>query len=191
MLRAAPGDEDAIALLTDALAVVGRPSGDPEWPWPQERLGYANALIPEALLVIGLALDDAAALQDGLDLLTWLVRVETRGSDLSVTPTGGWAPGDVRPGFDQQPIEVAALAEAAFRAWEITGESTWADVQDRCSAWFLGWNDTGLAMYDPATGAGYDGLSRDVVNLNQGAESTLAAIATFQLASSASFASVR
>lgn len=37
-------------------------------------------------------------------------------------------------------------------------------------------------MYDPATGGGYDGLVRDGVNLNQGAESTLAAIATFQLA---------
>ena len=30
-------------------------------------------------------------------------------------------------------------------------------------------------MWDPATGGGYDGLNADGVNLNQGAESTLAA----------------
>ena len=35
---------------------------------------------------------------------------------LSVTPVGGWATGEPRPGFDQQPIEVAALADACARA---------------------------------------------------------------------------
>ena len=36
-------------------------------------------------------------------------------------------------------------------------------------------------MFDPLTGGGYDGLLEDCVNLNQGAESTLAALSTFQL----------
>jgi hypothetical protein len=35
-------------------------------------------------------------------------------------------------------------------------------------------------MWDPATGGGYDGLHADGVNLNQGAESTLAMISTMQ-----------
>lgn len=191
VLRGAPGDDAAMSLLRAAREVVGRPSGDPQWPWPRPRLGYANALVPEALLVIGAGLDDADAVRDGLDLLAWLADVETSGSHLSVTPTGGWGPGDARPGFDQQSIEVSALAEAAFRAWELTGDSKWTYVLDRCSAWFLGWNDIGLSMYDPQTGGGYDGLLRDCVNLNQGAESTLAAIETFQRAHAASFAHAR
>jgi hypothetical protein len=37
-------------------------------------------------------------------------------------------------------------------------------------------------LYDPTTGGGYDGLLESGVNLNEGAESTLAALATFQLA---------
>ena len=35
-------------------------------------------------------------------------------------------------------------------------------------------------MWDPDTGGGYDGLHPDGVNNNQGAESTLAVISTFQ-----------
>lgn len=182
VLRASPGDEAALSLLRATLNVVGRSSGSPAWPWPQPRLGYANGLIPEALLVIGSALDDSAVQAEGLELLSWLVEVETRGTHLSVTPTGGWARGEERPGFDQQPIEVSALAEACFRAWEMTGNPSWAYALDRCSAWFMGWNDIGLAMYDPTTGGGFDGLLPHGVNLNQGAESTLAAIETFQLA---------
>ena len=40
--------------------------------------------------------------------------------------------------------------------------------------WFLGGNDLGLDLYDAKTGGCCDGLQEDRVNLNQGAESTLA-----------------
>jgi len=46
--------------------------------------------------------------------------------------------------------------------------------------WFLGDNDIGTPMWNPATGGGYDGLTPHGPNVNQGAESTLALIATLQ-----------
>ena len=46
--------------------------------------------------------------------------------------------------------------------------------------WFLGANDAGAMVCDPEHGAGFDGLDADGVNLNQGAESTLALITTLQ-----------
>jgi len=46
--------------------------------------------------------------------------------------------------------------------------------------WFLGDNDSGVMMVDVSTGAGFDGLERDGRNENRGAESTLAALSTFQ-----------
>ena len=58
-------------------------------------------------------------------------------------------------------------------------------------AWFLGDNDLGVAMYDPESGGGYDGLSEVGVNLNQGAESTLAMISTLQHARQASAPATR
>ena len=50
--------------------------------------------------------------------------------------------------------------------------------------WFAGNNDTGLPMYDDVSGGGFDGLQPEGVNLNQGAESTLALISTRQRARS-------
>ena len=47
-------------------------------------------------------------------------------------------------------------------------------------SWFLGDNDRSIAMYDPESGGGYDGLTDTGPNLNQGAESTLAMISTLQ-----------
>jgi hypothetical protein len=44
---------------------------------------------------------------------------------------------------------------------------------ERSYAWFLGANDLGLSLADPARGACFDGLSAAGVNRNEGAESTL------------------
>ncbi|NTW39949.1 MAG: glycosyltransferase [Cellulomonadaceae bacterium] len=182
LLTVRPGDQVSLDVLTDARATLGRPSSDPSWPWPDQRLTYADAVLPEALLAIASALDDADLMARGLALLEWTVDHHTIGDHLSLTPVGGWAPGEARPGFDQQPIEAAALAEACSRAWALTGARRWSHAVERCAAWFLGLNDTGAAVYDAATGGGFDGLERTGVNRNQGAESTLAALSTLQLA---------
>ena len=50
----------------------------------------------------------------------------------------------------------------------------------RSIAWFTGANDHGVAMIDPDTGGGFDGLTDTAVNTNQGAESTLALLSTLQ-----------
>lgn len=181
VLRVRPGDPAARSLLADARILIGGPGRDPSWLWPAPRLTYANAVLPEALLVIGSALDDQVAVRDGLTMLTWLLEQETRGDHLSVTPAGGWQRGEPRPGFDQQPIEVTALAEACWRAFGLTGDGQWLTALERCVAWFLGANDCGLDLYDPVSGGGRDGLHVERVNENQGAESTLAVLATFQL----------
>jgi hypothetical protein len=179
VLGADPGHAAALDLLAAAAATVGRPAPG-GWPWPEARLAYANAALAETLLVAGQWLDDGALLADGLLLLDWLLAVETAGDHLSVTPVGGWAPGEPRPGFDQQPIEVAALADACARALALTGDSRWQLGLDRAVAWFLGANDTGIPLYDGTSGGGCDGLHRHGRNENQGAESTLALISTLQ-----------
>jgi hypothetical protein len=112
--------------------------------------------------------------------LAWLLDHETNDGHLSVTPVGGSGPGDPRPAFDQQPIEVAALADACARAAAHVKDDRWSAGIDAAVAWFLGDNDAHTAMFDPDTGGGYDGLSADGPNLNQGAESTLALISTLQ-----------
>ena len=172
---------EARYLLHDARAMFAfNPDGRGRWRWPEPRLAYANAVIPEAMIACGVALGDDALVYRGTHLLDWLVNIETLGDHLSVTPAGGRGPDDVSPMFDQQPIEVAALADAAIRAGEATGQESWDDVVHMAGNWFLGNNDAGMPMIDLESGGGYDGLHADRVNINQGAESTLAMISTMQ-----------
>ncbi len=183
LLSVRPDEPAARALLTDMLAVVGRPRiSDPGWPWPEERLSYANAAIAEALIVAGDALPHESALNRGLSLLDFLLRTQTRDGHLSVIPAGGRGRGDAGPGFDQQPIEVSALADACGSAFRITRQPSWLTGVDLAWDWFGGDNDSATPMFDPRTGGGYDGLERHGRNLNQGAESTLAMLATAQQA---------
>ena len=183
LLRRRPDEMAARRLLTDTLAAIaGAKDDDSRWPWPEERLSYANASIAEALIVAGDALPDVPALSRGLDLLEFLLRTETRDGHLSVTPVGGRGRDDVGPGFDQQPIEVSALADACGSAFRITQQSSWRSGVSLAWDWFLGYNDSATTMFDPRTGGGYDGLERGGHNLNQGAESTLAMLATAQQA---------
>lgn len=175
-----PGHRPARALITDYVASLPAAGADAAWPWPEPRLAYANAVLPEAMIAAGTALDDTTLCRRGLDLLAWLLAFETGDGHLSPTPVGGRGPGDVRPGFDQQPIEVSTLADACARAAAVDASPIWRDGVRLTAAWFLGDNDAGQPMWDPDTGGGYDGLHADGVNGNQGAESTLAVISTLQ-----------
>lgn len=180
VLAVEPRHRRATELLADAVVTIGSVSDDPVWPWPEERLSYANAALPEALIAAGHALDRPEVLGDGLQLLRWLLDRQTVDGHLSPVPVGGAGRDDRAPAFDQQPIEVAALADACARAESVTGDAEWRHGVELAIAWFAGDNDIGAQMSDPVSGGGFDGLTPDGPNLNQGAESTLALISTMQ-----------
>jgi len=180
VLAVLPNHREARALMTAAAIAVGRPAVDEAWRWPEPRLSYANAALPEALLAAGAVLDSPSLVADGLRLLGWLLDEQSRDGHLSVVQAGGRGPGEAGPAFDQQPIEVAALADACARAYLIAGRPRWAEGTELAAAWFSGVNDSGTPMRDPATGGGFDGLQRVGRNENQGAESTLALLSTRQ-----------
>lgn len=180
VLRADPRNDQAAALLADAATAVGRPGSDPQWPWPQPALCYASGALAEVVILAGHLLDDTAGQAAGVRMLTWLRDVQLADGHLSALPSGGWRRGFERRRYDQQPIEVAAFADACATAATATGEAGWYDGVRQAVDWFLGANDRGAEMWDRETGGGYDGLTPDGVNLNQGAESTLALIATLQ-----------
>ncbi|MFF2488430.1 glycosyltransferase [Microbacterium sp. NPDC058062] len=175
-------DDAARCLLRDAAAAFGRHRPvSVGWWWVEPRLRYANAAIPAAFIATGCALEEARLVDQGMGLLRFLVSVESvPDGHLSLTPVGGRGPGDARRAFDQQPIEAAALAEAATRAFEATGDDRWPMLLRATWNWFEGANDVRIALFDPKTGAGYDGLTPTGRNNNRGAESTLAALATLQ-----------
>src|SRR4029079_18693442 len=59
LLGVTPGHPAARALLIDYGTSVSHTWHDPEWPWPEARLRYANGAVVEAMIATGVALDDA------------------------------------------------------------------------------------------------------------------------------------
>jgi hypothetical protein len=178
-----PDHGSARALLFDALTTIGPiPAGD--WMWPEPRLSYANAALAEAVIAAGAALEHPLAIDRGLTMLGWLLDLATPRTHLSVTGAGGRGPNEHGPQFDQQPIEAGAIADACWRAYTLTGDARWSQGVTAAAGWFAGENDSGLVMVDDTSGGSFDGLRPDSVNLNEGAESTLAFVSTMQRARS-------
>ena len=183
VLEAHPDHDGARSLLADALPALRRPQPTTrDWPWPEPRLTYANASIAEALIGAGDALGDEQAVAEGLALLAWLFDVQTSAGHLS--PVGGrrMVDGEPRPAFDQQPIEVAALADAAARAFALTGDRHWSAcvaALRRLVCWRQRQRHGHLR---PRHGGRVRRSRAGGRNANQGAESTLAALATWQQA---------
>lgn len=178
-LSVAPDAGDIEQLLHRVAGAIPRPGTGP-WPWPEPRLTYDNARLPEALIGAGSLLDDRSMVDDGMALLDWLAKLETGRHGFSFTPVAGRGPGETGPGFDQQPLEAWAMADASLRAFAIDPAPVWAERVEAAAEWFLGRNDVGVPLFNLDTGAGYDGLTRDGVNQNRGAESTLAALGGLQ-----------
>ena len=180
VLKASPGHTQALDILDQCIRRIAPARDDDRWPWPESRLAYDNARIPQAFMAAGAHLGDGKLADSGLRLLQWLAVMETRDGHFSFTPVGGWALGEARPGFDQQPIEAAAMAESCGLAWSLTGDDRWKERVESAAHWFVGDNDLGRVLYDVQTGGCRDGLTRTGRNENQGAESTLAALAALQ-----------
>jgi hypothetical protein len=146
----------------------------PGWPWPEDTLTYENALLPRALIVAGHRLGADAMLRIGLQVLNWLIDVQTAPKGhLSPIGNGWWPRTGTKSQFDQQPIEATALLLAAEAAHDATGDPRYLAAMEQAYGWFLGANDLRRRIADPTRGSGRDGLTASGVNTNEGAESTL------------------
>ena len=146
----------------------------PGWPWPEDALTVENALLPRALIVAGHRGRAETMVMIGLQVLDWLIDVQTAPEGhLSPIGTGTFPINGERSKFDQQPIEATTLLLAAEAAYAATGNPRYRDAMERSYAWFLGANDLGVQIANPGRGAGGDGLTPKGRNRNESAESTL------------------
>jgi hypothetical protein len=147
-----------------------------DWPWIEDTVNYANAKIPQALLLSGQWLNRGDMTEAALRSLEWLVRIQTdpKGHFSPIGNRGWYARNGERARFDQQPVEAQNMLEACMEAYKVTRDEKWIHAAMRCLGWFLGQNDLETPIYDFRTGGCCDGLTPDGANLNQGAESTLA-----------------
>ena len=165
-----------LADLTGRLVKLFEDNASAEWPWFEDIVTYDNAVLPHALIVAGHRSGDTDVLEAGLRSLRWLASVQTADAGrFRPIGTEGFYPRGSEPArFDQQPLEAQAMTSACLAAYRITGDNAWFDEAQRAFEWFLGGNDLGTEVYDANSGGCHDGLHEDRINLNQGAESTLA-----------------
>lgn len=182
--RRLSGDHRAKQLresLTKRLIDAFHEHSSDAWTWFEAVPGYASARLPHALILSGRWSGDQEALDIGLRSLRWLVDTHTcDGHYRAMNATAAAQPLELRPQLDQMPIEASATLSACIEAYAATQDPFWQEQARSAFEWFLGRNDLGESLYDPATGGCCDALHVDRRNLNQGAESTLAFLHALQ-----------
>lgn len=81
--------------------------------------------------------------------------------------------------FEQIAYGIRPMVFACLQAYELSRENKYARMAGELSSWLFGKNITGHPLYDPKTGRCFDGInSKEKINKNSGAESTIEALLT-------------
>lgn len=164
----------ALTEVADELAKLYEESGADDWRWFGNDVTYANAKMPQALLLAYRMTGDERYKKIGLESLEFLLKLTYSEGRFDFVGNQGWfRRGGERPLFGQQPIEAAYTAEACLAAYKVTGEQRYAILARAAVEWLLGRNRLGAQLYDFATGAVADGLDPQGASMNQGAESVI------------------
>ena len=174
--RLEPAAHQQLERFVEQLAKAYERTCSDDWCWFEDKLSYDNARLSQALLAGGHALDRPELAEAGLESLRWLGDECGLDKDaLRLPGHHGRRRGEPPPGAgDEQPLDAAALVEAELSAFSVTHQAEHGLRAIRAFEWFLGRNRLQKPLYDFATGGCSDGLGREELNDNEGAESTLA-----------------
>jgi hypothetical protein len=145
-----------------------------KWHWFEPYLTYDNARLPQALFIAYRMVGNQKYLDTAKESIDFLLKTQI--ADDVFVPIGndGWYNrGGNRALYDQQPLEAAAMVEAAVEAFYVTKEKRYAEIAAIVFGWFLGKNSAKAMVYNPETGGCFDGITAEEVNMNQGAEASI------------------
>ncbi len=174
--KAKPADDlrENTEKLADSIVQQYQNEAKPDWRWFEPYLTYDNARLPQALFNAYMVTKKQVYLdvaQTSVDFI-----LDTLVIDDKFVPIGnkGWYTyGGQRAIYDQQPLEAAALVDAAADAFYATRQTRYLEAAVVAFEWFLGRNTRQFVMYNPETGGCFDGLTADSANWNQGSESSI------------------
>lgn len=148
---------------------------DRSWRWFEPYLTYANSILPEAILIAYQATGNSIFKQVAKESFDFLLAKIFINGEIKVITNKGWLnKGEISlAGFGEQPIDVAYTILALDRFYSVFDNEDHLQKLKVAYSWFLGKNHLNRIIYNPVTGGCYDGLEKDTVNLNQGAESTV------------------
>ncbi len=163
-----------IKLLADRLIEIYRHESEENWPWFESYLTYANSVLPEALLCAWKETGDKFYKVVARKSFDFLLSITFSKTGIKLISNKSWLHKGHKPDeFGEQPIDVAYTILALDHFYEVFGLDTYLQKSELAFSWFLGNNHLSRIIYNPGTGGCYDGLERNHINLNQGAESTI------------------
>lgn len=155
---------------TNLLALWEKESS-PVWPWFQESMTYANALLPHSML----GTSDEQALECLHASASFLIQTTIQQNLFMPIGNMGWYSKGRSPArYDQQPIEAGTMFDFLLAYYAQFPEQVSASQLLAPYLWFFGRNTKNIPMADGETGACLDGLNEGKPNENYGAESMLA-----------------
>lgn len=161
--------------LANKMIAMYNNSKSSDWHWFEPILTYDNAMLPLALLNAFEVTQQDEYLTIAFESMAFLESKVFYNDTFRPIGNLGWhKQGGPIAMFDQQGIDAMAMVLFYQQAYRLTGEQLYLARMYKCYQWFLGDNDIGLSLYDFSTGGCADGLHIEGINLNQGAESTLA-----------------
>jgi glycosyltransferase involved in cell wall biosynthesis len=145
-----------------------------DWKWFENYLTYGNGVLPESMLCAFLTTNKPIYKKVALDSMDFLMSKMFKDKNFKVISNNGWLQkGGEANEYGEQPIDVAYTIQTLNSFYNAFGTPEYKNKMKIAFNWFLGKNHLNQIMYNPISGGGYDGLEKENVNLNQGAESTV------------------
>jgi hypothetical protein len=174
-------DIEIIDELARRLVQMYKHEADENWKWYESYLTYANSILSESLLCAWLATGEIIYREIAKLSFDFLLTLIFTKSNIQVISNKNWMhkgtsatplSSDLEKG-GQQPIDVAYTILALSKFQDVFKDEGYLNKMELAFNWFLGNNHLNQIIYNPRTGGCYDGLEKNNVNLNQGAESTI------------------
>lgn len=166
--------KNTLKKLADSLINNFQKAASKDWLWFENSLTYSNSKIPEALFYAYLATGQKKYLEVAENALHFLINITFDKQYFSPIGQNGWyLKNGKRSFFDQQPEDASSMVQTLILSFQTTSKETYKKYAFQAFSWFLGKNYLNQTVYDEATGGCYDGLGKQSLNINQGAESTI------------------
>lgn len=165
---------ELIAAMGKKLELLYASHRKDEHHWFEPKLTYANALLPEALLLVSKITSNQNQQAIANQSFTYLLKLLFDDGKFQVISNQTWyEPGQETATDGQQPIDVSYTILALSTFYQYTKLKMYLIKMKTAFDWYLGKNSLNQIVYNPVSGGCQDGLEANGVNINQGAESTV------------------
>lgn len=165
---------DNIEILSMSLVEQYNKYRDGDWHWFEDSMTYGNAFFPWSLFTAYKIFKKEYYLKTAQESMDFLGSITMEQPFFKPIGCNGWLVKGSPPAcYDEQPIEACEAIFSYIEYYEITKEKKYLDDAFKCFDWYKGVNSKGLSLIDKETGACYDGLNENGLNLNQGSESII------------------